>query len=87
MANDHAGWELLAKAPMVTTDKTATQFLNIRRFKYKRVISNMTYIRNCSIKKLPLNQSVRHKGDTIRNPESFELRVEHPLSEKKKQNH
>ena len=32
---------------------------------------------------LRLKQSARHKGGTIRNPELFELRVEHPPSEKK----
>ena len=39
-----------------------------------------------TLKKLRLKQYVRHKGGTIKNPESFESRVEHPTSEKK-QNH
>ena len=34
------------------------------------------------LSKLRLKQSVRREGGIIRNPESIELRVEHPPSEK-----
>ena len=50
----------------------------------------MTYIiipyGNYSAQTLRLKQSVRHKGGTTKNPESFELREEHPPSEKKQNN-